>query len=184
MGRRRAAGREEAEVADLDEADGEDVEEEAADEFVRRQAHRAPVLGGEAHARLVGGEQAVVREPDAMGIAAEVAEDLRGAGKQPLRVDDPVVAVELLLEAHEGPWVGERGAGAGEIEAAPRVFAGERGQELPAEQPGEHAQGQEMGATTADPAGARPPPVTRQWTVPGGSMPRGHSSPGWRVRED
>src|SRR5438309_1988043 len=56
-----AAGREEAEVADLDEADGENVEEEAADEFVRRQADRAPVLGGEAHARLVGGEQAVVR---------------------------------------------------------------------------------------------------------------------------
>jgi len=40
-------------VADLDEAGGEDVEEEAADEFVRRQADRAPLLGGEAHARLV-----------------------------------------------------------------------------------------------------------------------------------
>src|SRR5207244_2752622 len=154
MSRRHAAGREEAEVADLDEADGEDVEEEAADEFVRRQAHRAPVLGGEAHARLVGGEQAVVREPDAMGIAAEVAEDLGGAGKRPLRVDDPVVAVELLLQVHEGPWVGERGAGAGEIESAARVLAGEGGHELPAEQPGGHAHGQEMGATAADAAGA------------------------------
>src|SRR5438477_271862 len=75
-GRRRAAGREEAEVADLDEASGEHVEEEAADEFVGRGPDRAPVLGGEAHARVVGGEQAVVREPDAVGIAAEVAEDL------------------------------------------------------------------------------------------------------------
>src|SRR5882724_10750915 len=152
VGRRRATRREEAEVADLDEARGEDVEEEAADEFVRGETDRAPELRGEAHAGGVGGEEAVVREADAVGIAAEVAKDLRGAGERALRVDDPVVAVELLFEADEGPWVGELGAGAGEIESARGVLAGEGGKELPAEQAGEDAHKQEMVGARTEPA--------------------------------
>jgi hypothetical protein len=141
-------------VADLHEARGEDVEEEAADELLWGKADGATVFRGEADTRVVGGEEAVVGEPDAVGVAAEVAEDLGGTGERALGVDDPVLAVETVPQAGEGGRVGELGAGAGEIESAGRDLAGEGGKELPAEEPGEDADGEEVAAAGADPAGA------------------------------
>jgi hypothetical protein len=67
----------------------------------RGEVDGAPELGGEAHARVIRGEEAVVGEADAVGVAAEVAEDLRGHRRTDAWLDDPVLAVELALEAAE-----------------------------------------------------------------------------------
>jgi hypothetical protein len=65
---------EESGVPDLDEATGQDVEEEAADEFARPQRDLLFTLGCEAHGVGVDRAQAAVGEADAVGVAAEVAE--------------------------------------------------------------------------------------------------------------
>src|SRR2546427_778283 len=114
---------EQAEVPNLHEARGQDVEQEAAEEFARGDGHAAAVFGGEAD-RLGGdGLEAVVGEADAVGVAAEVVDDLRRAAEGPLGIDDPLLAIELVEERAEGPGVGQAGDGGGELEVAALVGA-------------------------------------------------------------
>src|SRR3954464_10882145 len=77
---------EEAVVADAGEAVGQDVQQEAADELIRRERHGldpcaslravpgAVILPAERHASLVEGEQPAVRDRDPMGVAGQVGE--------------------------------------------------------------------------------------------------------------
>ena len=66
----------EAEVPDLVEARGEDVEEEAPDELLGREGDLSAVLGAEGDGVVVEGDEAVVGDGDPVGVAAEVGEDL------------------------------------------------------------------------------------------------------------
>src|SRR5215212_6641124 len=80
VGRPGAAG-EQAVVADAVEAVGQDVQQEAADELVRREGHGldpgaprravpgAVILPAERHAALVEGEEPAVRDRDPVGVA-------------------------------------------------------------------------------------------------------------------
>src|SRR5439155_1395884 len=86
-----------------------------------------------------------------MRVAAEVAEELARAREGALGVDDPVLAVELILEAGEGVGVGERGAAAGEVEVAGGVRAGEGGEKLASEEAAEDAHRKEVAAGGGDP---------------------------------
>src|SRR5207247_5754628 len=72
---------EQAEVANLHEARGQDVEQEAAEKLARGDGHAAAVLGREADSVGGDGLEAVVGEADAVGVAAEVVEDLGGPPK-------------------------------------------------------------------------------------------------------
>ena len=134
-------GGEQAEVADLDEAAGQDVEQEAADEFVRGERDGGAVLGGEGDAAFVEAAQALVGDADAVGIAAEVLEDLLGAAEGRLAVDDPVLLVQRVLPTGEGDGVGEVGARAVEVELAALAGAGERGEELAAKERADDSDG-------------------------------------------
>ena len=79
------------------EAGREHVEEHAPDELGRRQRHGllagrtgpAIVLVAEAHGAVVEAAQALVADGDPVRVAAEVVEDLLGAGEGSLRVDHP-----------------------------------------------------------------------------------------------
>ena len=85
----------------------QDVEEKATDEFLRRKGHRfllavVPiVLVSEAH--LIGFDvhQSVVRDRDAMGVAADIIQDLFGAGEGPLGIDDPLCFFGSAQESGE-----------------------------------------------------------------------------------
>jgi len=76
-------------VADAVEPLGQDVEQEAPDELVGRECHRAVsrppvaavVLVVEAHAALIEAEQAAVRDGDAVGVAGEIGEHCLGPAK-------------------------------------------------------------------------------------------------------
>jgi hypothetical protein len=127
-------GCEQAEVTDLDEASGQEVQQEAADELVGGQRGTRAVLGGEGDAAIVEGNEALVGDADAVGVATEVPEDLTRAPEGGLAVDDPGLAVEVVLEPSEGDGIGEVGAGSGELELPALAGAGERGEELAAEQ--------------------------------------------------
>src|SRR5436309_162273 len=93
---------------------------------------RAGVLGASGSE----GEQPVVGQRDAMGVAGEVGEDLLGTGKGRLAIHDPVLggrAREPVARVLITPR-GDRGASDGRLEL---------GQELAAEDRGEDPHGQE-----------------------------------------
>ena len=82
-------------VTDAVEAVGQDVKQEAADELVGIERHHlalvvvAVVLTQEADASLVQADQATVGDRDAMGIAAEIVQDLFGHAEWALGEDHP-----------------------------------------------------------------------------------------------
>ena len=69
-------------MADAVEAVGQDVHQEASDEFVGVQRHGAMAVGAvapvvlvaERHARLVERDQAAVRDGDAVGVARQIGQ--------------------------------------------------------------------------------------------------------------
>ena len=93
-------------------------------------------------------------------VAAEVVEDLLGAGEGGLGVDDPVGLAEGLEVTGEGGGVVERGEGVAELEPAGAEGLLEQLKKEPAEQAGEDADGEEEAGAAADPAvavGSNPP---------------------------
>jgi hypothetical protein len=83
-------------VANLDETGGQDVEQEPPDEFVGLQRDGPAALGSKANAIVIEGNQALVGDADAVGIAAQIAEDLLGSAKGGLGVDVPVDVIERV----------------------------------------------------------------------------------------
>ena len=97
------------------EAGREHVEQHAADELGRRQRHgllarrASPAVVGvaEAHGVVVEAAQALVADGDPVGVAAEVVEDLFGAGEGSLRIDHPFGLAGRPKVLGEAPGVGE-----------------------------------------------------------------------------
>ena len=89
---------EKAEVADANEAGGQDVEQEAAEEFDGVESESffgatvAVVFPAEADTPLFDLQQAMIGDSDAMSVAAEVVDDLGGAAEGALGVDDPALS--------------------------------------------------------------------------------------------
>ena len=152
-----AAG-EEAEVADVVEVFGQDMEQEAADELFGGEgqgleaAVMAVVAPAEADLTVLDGEEAVVGDGDAVGVAAEVVEDLVGAGEGALGVDDPLGLAEGLEVAGEGVGIVESGEGVAELEPAGAEGLLEQFEEEAAEQAGEDPDGEEETGAAGDPA--------------------------------
>ena len=149
---------EEADVADAAETVRHGVPQEAADELVRLQRHDlglaavAVVLPSEADLSVIEPNQAAVGDGDAMGVAAEIAEHLLGAGERRLGVDDPVDAGQVIEASSEGGGIGERAEFPGEAQPAAGEGGAQPAHEHVAEAPGEHAHRQEEAEWTGDPA--------------------------------
>ena len=121
-----APRREQAEVADADEAFREDVQEEAPEEFVdveRQRAHLAPVpivLPPKRDGVVGDGDEPVIGDGDAVGVAREVVQHVGGAAKGRLGVDHPRLAIERSEPRAKGGLRGQRLQGARETRAVPR----------------------------------------------------------------
>jgi hypothetical protein len=89
---------EEAEVADADEAAGQQVKQETTQELVDRQSHDAlPVAvsgisPSESNAAVSEGKQSVVGDGDAMSVSAEIAQHVLRAAEGRLGIYDPILA--------------------------------------------------------------------------------------------
>ena len=89
-------------VADAHEASGQHVEEEAAQELAGVERHDALLAAvgiippAEVDALAVEGDQAVVGDGDAMGVAAEIAQHMFRSAEGRLGIDDPVLVVQLV----------------------------------------------------------------------------------------
>ena len=160
---------EEAEVADAMEAVRQGVEEEAPDELVRGQTHdpdsavAAIVLPSEGDMILVAGHEAAVGDGDAVGVAAEIGEDLGGATEWLLGIDDPVAPPQGGEIAREVVAIGECGEIAEEAQFPLVECGGEPLEKEPAEQAGKRLREEVRPAMDQRaPSGARPPPGTTQ----------------------
>jgi hypothetical protein len=96
-----------AEVADAHEARGKHVEQEAAQELLDRQGHQALLVAvrgvSPAEGNLVPreGDQAVIGDRHAVGITAEVTENMFGTTEGRLAVDHPLVTEERAEQGSE-----------------------------------------------------------------------------------
>jgi len=92
-------------MANTHETAGQDVKQETAEKLIRRKGQEAllVVVSRVSEAKrdlvIVEGDQAVVRDSDAMGVSAEVAEYLVGSTERWLAIDHPVMAEELTEKA-------------------------------------------------------------------------------------
>jgi hypothetical protein len=143
---------EEAVMTDAVEPLRQDVEQEAPDELVGREHHRAKprlpvaavVLVAKGDAALVESEQAAVRDGDAVGVAGEITEHRLGpGGGRWLGVNEPVLRSEWREVCGEDRLMAQTFELAEERQPARRVGIGEPGHEEPAERAGEHADGEE-----------------------------------------
>ena len=152
-----AAG-EQTEMAYAMESGRQDMQQKATDKLRGGQCHRleavllAIVLPAEADEAVLDGQDAVVGEGHAVGVAAEVVEHTGGSVEGRLGVDDPLGLAQGPEVTVEGYGIGERSEGAGQVQAALAVGVFEPLEEEGAEAAREDADGQEEAGPAGDPA--------------------------------
>src|SRR6267154_554135 len=88
---------EETEVPDADQALGQDVDEEASQELVRRDGHDlllaacGVVLPAEGDSVLLEGDKTMVGDGDAVSVASQVMENMLCSAERWLGIDDPLL---------------------------------------------------------------------------------------------
>ena len=123
-------------MADANEASGEHVQKEAPQELGGSKCHLAllaavgVILPAKGDALLVEGQQAMIGNGHAMGVAAEIAQHLHGSAEGGLSIDDPVMSVLAADEFSELLRIRQGGGGtvATQLVAAVQTF--EAGEEL------------------------------------------------------
>ena len=158
QGRPLAVG-EEAEVTNADEAFGEQVQQEAAQELIQRQGHQfllivvsrvAPAKGNLAIGKR---DESMVGDGDAVGVAAQILEHIRGASEGRLAVDHPVVSVEGSQPGSEDLGLSQGGEFAIEAELAALEGGAEGEDKLAAKHAPEHGAGKKEARAAGDPVG-------------------------------
>ena len=107
QGTRLAPVGQEADMAHALQAMGNDVQEKAADELVGFQGHGlhaialASVAVGKVHLAILHIDEAVIGDGHAVGVAAEIVEDVPRSCQRSLGIDDPLLGIELVGKALE-----------------------------------------------------------------------------------
>ena len=100
-------------MTDAHEPFGEHVQKEAPQELRGEKGHLAlfaavgVILPAESDALLFEGQQAMIGNGHAMGVAAQIAQHLKRATESGLGIDHPVVAVQTANQFRELRGVGE-----------------------------------------------------------------------------
>ena len=97
-------------------------------------------------------DEPAVGDGDAVGVARQIGQHRLGSAEGSLGVDDPLGLAQRRQIRGEGMALGQSGVIAEELQAAGVVSGGELLQEQPAEQPREHAHGEEEAGPAGDPA--------------------------------
>ncbi len=148
----------EAEMADAVETVGQRVNKEAANELLGLELHdfcRAVltvILPGEGDMIVVESNEPAVGNRDAMGVAAEIGQDLCGSAEGPLGVNNPVDASHGFDATRESVGPGQRRKIAEETQGAGVEGRGQMFEKKPAKEPGQRFDGQEEVRSAGDPA--------------------------------
>ena len=147
-----------AEVADAHEARGKHVEQEAAQELLDRQGHQTLLVAvrgvSPAEGNLVAlqGDQAVIGDRHAVGVAAEITENVFGTTEGRLAVDHPVLPEEGAEERSESLLFRQKLEFPVEAELAIVEGLPESGDKLAAEDSTQHLDGEKEAIAGVDPA--------------------------------
>ena len=131
-------------MADLDEAGGQDVKQEAADELDRVEGHDCTtvVMSGvppaKSHLSLVEAEESSVGDGDAVGVAGQVLQHVFRTAEGRLGVDHPLLVAHDREQGVKCTWLRERSQRAGEAEFVVSIALPEEGEQLAAEHAAEH----------------------------------------------
>src|SRR5271157_5109752 len=145
-------------MTDADEARGKHVEQEAAQEFLDRQGHQALLVAVRGVSPAKGdlaaleGDQAVIGDRHAVGVAAEITENVFGATEGRLAIDHPVLPEEGTKERSEGFRFRQKFELPVEAELAVVEGPFESGDKLATEDSTQHLDGKKESITRGDPA--------------------------------
>ena len=148
---------EDAVVANAMATRRQNMEEEAADEFVRLEDHgllptaMAVILPFERNGFIVAGKETAVGDGDAMGVTGEIAQHLFGPGEGSLGVNHPVDLTRRAEMVGKSFCIRKRRQIGEEFEIIGLVGGNEKLQEQAAEQTREHAYGQEEAGPAGNP---------------------------------
>ena len=98
----------EAKGTDANEAAGQHMQQETAQELLRTERHHSLlitvgiILPAESNLIMLEGHEAMVSDGHAMGIAGEIAEDMMGTAERGFGIDDPVLTEQGTQESAEG----------------------------------------------------------------------------------
>jgi len=146
-------------VADLEEAGGQDVKQEAADEHDRIEAHDldAVVVFGvapaKAHLAVYEIQKSAVSNGDGVGIASQILQHMLGSAEGWFGIDDPLLGVQPPQQGVELRWLGQACCSAEATEFSSLIGLLEVGQHLAPEHAAEYAYRQEEARWTCDPRG-------------------------------
>ena len=112
----------------------------------------AVVLPGEGDALIIDGDDAPVRDGDAVRVTRQIPQHLLGASERPFGVDNPVDAANGREIPGEGTRIAERCQGVKELQTAAGVGRGELLQEQAAIEPLQNLDWQEETRATGDPS--------------------------------
>src|ERR1039457_1752396 len=147
-----------AEVADAQETGGKHMEQEAAQELLDRQGHQTLLVAvrgvSPAKGDLVAlqGDQAVIGDRHAVGVAAEITENVFGATEGRLAVDHPVLTEEGTEERSEHFRFCQKLEIPVEAESAVVEGPFETGDKLATEDSTQHLHGEKEAIARGDPA--------------------------------
>ena len=151
------AVRQESIVANAGKSARQDVHQESADEFFRRERHRllsvvvGVILPLEGDALAIEGRQSRIGDRRAMGVAGQILEHLLGSAKGRLGVDDPEGPNRLIKQALEGLAVGVLAQHAEETELSATKGLLQSSDELPAKDTTQNAHREEKVRAHLDP---------------------------------
>src|SRR5215472_335091 len=147
------------EVADLDEAGRQHVQQETRDELNRIEAHDldAVFVSGippaELHLSVAHAEQSAIRNGNPVGVACQVLQHMVGTAERGLGIDHPLLAAQLGEHGVEACGASQRSQSTGKAQLLVSVSLLEKGQHLAAEQAPQHRHGQQESGAAGDPAG-------------------------------
>jgi len=130
---------EQAEVADAHEAGGEHVQQEAPQELIAWQSHRAraiaaaPIAVTEAHESVRVAEEPIVRDGNAVGVAGEVSQDLLRPGEGLFGIDHPFLRTQGTQQSCERRWLLQMGLASAQAQGTARLRFAEAAEQLAAE---------------------------------------------------
>jgi hypothetical protein len=146
----RDRGRIQTVVSDLVKAVGQDMLEEAAQEFHVRERGDLAILGAERNGSVGDVYETAIGDGYSMSVPAEVAEHVADFSEWLLRVNDPGLLGSTAHEPREGFWVLEV---VETDEVALGVERGERGEHFGPENEGHRLHGEEIGLARRSPFG-------------------------------
>ena len=133
------------------------MQKETSQELLRGEGHLSfliavgIVLPAEGNLIALEGQETVVGDGHAMGVAGEIAQHMMGSAEGWLGIDDPVLTEQGAQEGAEGFLVLKRLESSGESELAHLKSSFQAGDELPAEDATEYVDGQKEGIAGMDP---------------------------------